>query len=109
MSVFNVPVVIGVDETKIAKEIEAEAKSMVFNNITEEVKSIMYSQSYYGRNASNEPLKNMVKGEIARIIDDKEEEIVEVAAKLLADKMAKTKAVKEAIAKVIDETTGEDE
>lgn len=109
MSVFNVPVVIGVDEKRLAEEIEKDAKNQVIDKITEEVKKIIFTESYYGKKLSDEPLRNMVKNEVVNVIKDKQEVIIEAAAKLLAEKMAKTKAVKEAIAKVIDENTGEDE
>lgn len=50
MSVFSVPVTIGVDEEKIVKEIENNVEAQVVNKITEEVKDIIYKKrSYYDR------------------------------------------------------------
>lgn len=39
MAVFSVPVTIGVDEQALAREIEAECKERVIDNITKEVKN----------------------------------------------------------------------
>ena len=38
MSVFSVPVTIGVDEEKITKEIESNVEAQVVNKITDEIK-----------------------------------------------------------------------
>lgn len=89
MSVFNVPVVIGVDEEKIAQEIESEVKDRVTRNITEEVKKVIYSTNrYYGTidEKDNSPLRDMVMSEVTEVIKNKESEIVELAAKYLAEK-----------------------
>lgn len=105
MSVFSVPVTIGVDEEKIAKEIENDVKNQVINKITEEVKKTIYRTNYYGKidERDNLPLKEIVSEEVHKVITNKESEIVELAAKYLAEKMAKTKAVKEAIKAVVEE------
>lgn len=44
MSVFSVPVTIGVDEEKIAKEIESDVETRVINKIADEVKEIIYKK-----------------------------------------------------------------
>lgn len=67
------------------------------NKITEEVKSIIYKRrSYYDGNV-NEPLREMVVDEIRNCIKLNEKLIIKEAAKTLVEKMARTKAYKEAV------------
>lgn len=83
MSVFSVPVTIGVDEEKIVKEIENNVEAQVVNKITEEVKDIIYKKrSYYDRD-EKEPLREMVIEEVRNCIKLNEELIIQEAAKTL--------------------------
>lgn len=103
MSVFSVPVTIGIDEEKIAKEISNDVKSQVINKIVEEVKNAMYSTSYPTyRSDYNEPLRRMIESNIVELLKENEATIIKEAAKLLAERMARTKIVKEAIKEVVD-------
>lgn len=98
MSVYSVPVTIGVDEKRIAEEIQNDVEQQVVNSITKEVKNKMFSKSYY----QEDPLDIIVKNEVKRIVDDYKEQIIDTAAKLLSEKLSRTKAVKEAVQNVID-------
>lgn len=105
MSVFSVPVTIGVDEDKIAREIEKEAKEKVIRNISDKVEGIIYRESYgyYTGNVKQKddtPLRNMVEGAIKDTLLEKEEKIIELAAEKLADKLSRQKAVKSVGAEV---------
>lgn len=103
MSVFSVPVTIGIDEEKIAKEISNDVKSQVINKIVEEVKNTMYNTSYpMHRSDYNEPLRRMIESNIVELLKENEATIIKEAAKLLAERMARTKIVKEAIKEVVD-------
>lgn len=105
MSVFSVPVTIGVDEEAIAKNIEKNVEGQVVKLISDEVKKIIFSRStYYGREYDDEPLRNLIKTKIDHILREKEDKIVELAAEILADKLARTKAVKEAAADAVKKT-----
>lgn len=107
MSVYSIPVTIGVDEERIAQEVTKNVENRVIENITNEVKKIMFEKSYYyGRDLSDEPLRNMVKYEIKRLLADKEDAIIDAAAKELADKLVRTKAVKEKVKEVTTEVFG---
>lgn len=99
MSVFNVPVTIGVDEDKIAREIEKEVKEKVIRNISDKVEGIVYRESYgyYSNNVKQKddtPLRNMVERTIKDLLVEKEEMIINLAAEKLADKLSRQKAVK---------------
>ena len=95
MSVFSVPVTIGVDEERIAREIEKNAEDRVVENITNEVKEIIYNKDYYGRE-NNDPLRRMVRDRIDKVLDDNKDLIIKEAVNRIADKVGRSKAVKEA-------------
>lgn len=103
MSVYSIPVTIGVDEEKIVKTIEKDVEDRVVENVTKEIKEIIYERTYYGKD-TNEPLRQMIHSHIQSILQSKEEFIVSEAAAILAEKMIRTKAVKEAIKKVVEST-----
>lgn len=102
MGVFSIPVTIGVDEERIAKEVAKNAEAAVVNEIVAEVKDIIFTDRGYGARYSNEPLKDMVKDEIKEFMASKEDIIVKEAAKLLADKLFRSKAVKEKVLEVVE-------
>lgn len=97
MGVYSVPVTIGVDEERITKEIESNVERRVVETITNDVKKVMFEKrNYYATDLTDpEPTRKMVREEIAKIVDEKQDLIVQLAAELLADKMARMKAVKE--------------
>lgn len=97
MSVFSVPVTIGVDEEKIAKEIESNVETQMVNKITDEIKKIMFTERNYYNGDKNEPLRSMVIEEVRNCIKLNEELIIKEAAKALVEKMTRTKAYKEAV------------
>lgn len=106
MSVFSVPVTIGVDEERIAKEIEKNVEDRVVAKITDEIKEVIYKKGYYGTE-SNEPLRSMINNQIRNVIQINEELIIQEAAKILADKMARSKACREATKEVVDKVNKE--
>lgn len=110
MSVFSVPVTLGIDEERIAAEIEKNARQQAVAKIVEHIENEIYGQDYYGRRTkSAEPLKRIIAEEVKQIITDKEQLIIELAAKILADKLAKSKAVKEKVGEILEdyEDTGD--
>lgn len=100
MSVFSVPVTIGVDEVEIAKNIEANVEKQVISQIKKDVEGTMYGR--YGSHLyayDNEtPIRSMIRGEVVRILEHDREKIIKLAAETLAEKLSRTKAVKEAAA-----------
>lgn len=106
MGVYSVPVTIGVDEERIAQEIEKNVEDRVVARITNEVESIIYARSLYGRQTDG-PLRDMITMEIGKCIEENEDLIVKEAAKILADKMARTKAVREATKNVVEKAKGD--
>ena len=99
MSVYSVPVTIGVDEKRIVEEIQNDVEQQVVKAITKEVKNKMFSKNNYYQ---EDPLDTMVKNEVKRIVEDNKDYIVENASKLLCEKLSRTKVVKEAVQNIID-------
>lgn len=113
MATFSVPVTIGVDEDKIAREIESEVKDRVIRNINDKVEGIIYKEetlySRYSKETvkNDQPLRNIVERTIKDVLAEKEDLIVEMAAKELADKLSRQKKVKEIAASVAEDVYGE--
>lgn len=110
MSVFSVPVTIGVDENAIVREIKENVESRVVAKIQDEVKKQMFEKRYrYGNDYDDpEPLRNMIKGEIEKELYRHQYLIIKTAAEILADKLARTKAVKEKAALIAERVLEEE-
>lgn len=100
MSVYSVPVTIGVDEKRIAEKIQNDVEQQVVKAITKEVKNKMFSKNNYYQ---EDPIDTIIKNEVKRIVEDNKDYIVENASKLLCEKLSRTKAVREAVQNVIDQ------
>lgn len=108
MAIFSVPVTIGVDEDKIAREIESEVKAKVIRSIGDKVEGIIYRESYgyYTGNVKQKddtPLRNMIEKAIKNVLVEKESLIIELAAEKLADRLSRQKAVRTVAAEVAKE------
>ena len=77
MSVFSVPVTIGINEEEIAKEIRKNVEDKVVEKITKEIKEVIYEKFTYGSRDTNEPLKRMVRMQIGEILEKNESVIVQ--------------------------------
>lgn len=106
MGAYSVPVVIGVDEEKIAKAVENDVERQVINNLTQMItKSIFRKRNYYSDKYDDPSMIiEMTKEEVNRIIAAHEDEIVHGAIDKLADKLARTKVVKEAVAEAVKQS-----
>ena len=86
---------LGIDDRRIIKEIEKTAERQVIENITKEIKGIIYDRSgWYGNRETNEPLKQMIRGQLDDILAENKETILSEASRILADRLARSKAGK---------------
>ena len=111
MSVFSVPVTIGIDEEAIAREVKENVESQVVARVADELKKQMFNNRYtYARDDYNdpEPLRNMIKAEIQKKLTEHQDLIIKTAAEILADKLARTKAVKEKAALIAEKVLEEE-
>lgn len=84
-----------VDDQKIIDSIETNAEKEVTNEIKNQVEK-RFLMKYY----SNDPLRDMVEKECRRLCLEHEDEIVERAVKLVAQKILRKKSIKEKIAEL---------
>ena len=102
MSVYSVPVVIGVDEQKIAKGIEKDVEKRVINAIKDEIWKVMFDKNPYNYGCDNDPLRRLIKVQIDEVLREHQDKIIELAATMLAEKLVRTKVVKEKAASVVE-------
>lgn len=95
--IINIP--IQVDEVKMEEVIKRDYEQKVFGVIAEHISTALASNSsYYGTyNREKSGMTNLINARIDKIIDENKAEILEIAGRHLADKLARTKAAKELI------------
>lgn len=93
------------NDKKIADSIENQVHKEVVGNITEEVKKIIFKKKWgYGSSYdedSPEPLRRMVEERVLEVLVENKDIIIDGAIKMLADKLARTKQVKESVGKLV--------
>lgn len=95
------------DDKRITESIEEQVHKQVVDNITNEVKKIIFKTNYYNviNENDSEPLKKMVELHIKEILNDNKDEIIEMAANKLVNSLKRSKDVKEAVGQVLEENT----
>ncbi len=98
---------IGIDDNAIKKNLEESAVKQITKNIQADVETAMFNSRYnYGYRQQTDVDKNSPKEWVVEMVKDvieaNKDQIIEAAVAELAKNMAKTKAVKEAIAKVVE-------
>lgn len=95
---------IGIDDEKIRDNITQNAEKTITKNIEQQVRDRLFESSYYGGHADE---KSRLNAYSERIIDNflekHKDEIVEKASAYLAEKLMRSKVVKEAVAKTVKE------
>lgn len=93
------------DDKRITESIEKQVHKEVVNNITNEVKKIIFKTSYRNIIDENdsEPLRKIVELHTKEILNDNKDKIIEMAASKLADSLKRSKAVKEVVGHVLEE------
>ena len=91
---------IGIDDDAIIKRIEERAEKVIIDELHKKVEGAFFAKSYYGT-PTNEPGAWSERLFIG-FLDEHKAEILECAAKYLAEKLAKTKAGKELLNGVND-------
>jgi hypothetical protein len=90
---------ISIDDDTISKRIQENAEKIIIQKIEQDVKKNIFSTDYRGNSiALNYTAENIFKA----WLDSHADEIIQIASKALADRMVKTKAVKEAINNVLE-------
>lgn len=94
---------IGIDDEAIKKRIAESAENQIVASIKEDVENIMFNYEYYSGKINKSKPKNWIEDMVKEVIEANKDQIIKGATEELARNMAKTKAVKEAIAKVVED------
>ena len=88
---------ISVEDEKIVKRVEETAEKQIIETLTDRVENVISKKhGWYGKSERDyTPLKNMVSEQIEKILDENKDLILSEASKILADKLARSKAGKE--------------
>lgn len=105
MSVFSVPVTIGVDEEMIAKNIEKDIEVQVVNKITEHIESIICAKTWGARVDRKDlsPLKDMINEVVEKTLKEHEQYIIESAINALSTKLVRKKITQNMLEKELIE------
>lgn len=87
---------IGIEDERIVKSVEETAEKQIIQTLTERVENVISEKrGWYRDDRDYTPLKNMVSEQIKRILEENKGLILSEASKILADKLARSKAGKE--------------
>lgn len=86
---------IGIDDERIREAVISSAEKQIISQIKQDLINKLFESSYYRQNATPQnPLSGYACSLFNDFLEENKTEILEKAAKLLADKLAKTKAGK---------------
>lgn len=90
---------ISVEDEKIVKRVEETAENQIIETLTDRVENVISKKhGWYGKSEKDyTPLKDMVSEQIEKILDENKDLILFEASKILADKLARSKAGKEVL------------
>jgi 3-methyladenine DNA glycosylase/8-oxoguanine DNA glycosylase len=88
---------INIDDTSIRKAIENNVMNQVANQIRQDVIKNLTGKKDYTNYEYNEKMKQLIAATTENFLQANREDIIEETAKKLAEKLSKTKAVKEMI------------
>ena len=96
---------IGVDDDAIVKRIEENAEKAITKELRDKVGRIMFGcNSWRGEEA--DAITRWTEGLFVKYLNDHKAEIIELSAKYLAEKLSRTKAVREASRDVVEAANG---
>ena len=98
--IVNIP--LQIDEAKMEEVVERDYMGKVMQKITEHILSCLskHSTNYYCSDKALDGMTEMINSRIDTHLDKYRDEIIETAAKYLADKLARSKRGKELLEEV---------
>lgn len=93
---------IGIDDEGIKHRVAEAAEKQIIKNIEDSVRGELFGVDYYGR-PNTRGLDEWVKDKVGEFLDKHKEEIISRASYDLADRLARSKTVREAAAKAVTE------
>lgn len=101
--VINIP--IQIHEEEMTKLIKQDYEEKVINEIVKYITTAIEKQGYgygYGAKFDNGML-NLIQNQIGKFLDEHKDEIIQKAGNILAEKLRRTKRVKEMMEGIVDE------
>lgn len=90
---------VGIDDDRIVNLVEANASKQIIGELKQQVANRIFSANYYSKNA--DPSRDQLSDASVQIVSDflkaNKDTIVERASEILADKMFKSKTIREKI------------
>ena len=93
---------ISIDDDKIKKTIEDNVMKQVSGAIKNDCMKALVGRKNVTNYDYTQKIKDMINDNIQKFYEDNKGEIIEVASDKLVEKLAKTKAVREAVSKSIE-------
>ena len=94
---------IGIDDDKIKKTVEDNVMKQVSGAIKNDCIKALVGRKDASNYDYTQKIREMINDIIQRFFEDNKDKIIEVASDKLVEKLAKTKAVREAVSKSIEE------
>ena len=100
---------IGIDDEAIRKIIMEKAEKSITQDLMKQIRTDIDNQifvidhGWYGNENRRVGIQGWVNDLVMKLLEDHKTEIIEMASEKLADKMSRTKAVKEAMAEKVRE------
>lgn len=93
---------ISIDDDAIVKRIEENAEKSITKDLRDKVGEILFGYNKWARREAD-AITGWTESLFMRYLDEHKTEIIELAAKYLAEKLSRTKAVKEMLAGLAEE------
>lgn len=86
---------VNIDDETIVKRIEENAEKTITAELKKKIEKAMFTNNFYGEPTNT--LSEWTAAYLKVFLDDHKAEIIECAGRYLAEKLSKTKAVKEMV------------
>lgn len=94
---------INIDDEKIKSTVMAKVDKVVHEIVKEDVIEAITGNRHNGDYTYSQSLRELVNNTMERFYEDNKQAIIDLAADRLTEKMARTKAAKEAVERVLKE------
>lgn len=94
---------IGIDDDAIVKRVVENAEKNITNDIKQEVTKLMFGFNSWSGRRLDDPTE-WTRMQIQSFLNEHKDEIVQCAGNILAEKLLRTKAVKEMVGRLTEES-----
>ena len=104
---------IGIDDEAIRKIVMEKAEKSILDDLKKQIRTDIDNQifvidrGWYGKDYKRVGLQDWVNDLVVKTLEDNKDQIIKMASERLADKMSRTKTIKEAMAEKVREEVKE--